>query len=389
VGGFGVGAGGGRILELMLFERLKVSGFLSFGAEGIDLELRPLNVLIGANGSGKSNLIEAFGVIKGAARHLTEGLNREGLAKEWLHKGKGEARFEAWVRADGPGPVLRHELVLLEQKGRLELGEERILDGGEGPVYDFREGNALLRNGRGIRADRVSREESVLTRLIDPENFVEFARLEASYRWMQMHRNFDFGHRSRMREAVSREIRSDHLMDGGQNVAAVLSQFPGAARREVVRCLRDVYEGIVDFQVRAGDSDIRLFVEEEGGIEIPMWRLSDGTLRYLCLLAILLHPEPPPFVVIEEPELGLHPDLIHLVAKLLRGASGRMQLVVTTHSRQLIDALGDEPEAVVVCEKQDGESRFERLDGERMKNWLDRYSLGELWGIGELGGNRW
>ncbi len=373
----------------MLFNRLKVSGFLSFGAEGIDLELRPLNVLIGANGSGKSNLIEAFGVIKWAARNLTEGLNREGLAKDWLHKGKGEARLEVWVNPVNPGPVLQHELVLREQNGRLELGGERILDGGASPVYDFQEGNPLLRNGRGIRADRLRRNESILTHLVDPESFPAFSRLEESYRWMQLHRNFDFGHLSRMRDAQSRDIRSDHLMDGGLNLAAVLSQFPGEARREVVRCLQVVYEGIVDFRVSSGGSDIRLFVEETGGLEVPIRRLSDGTLRYLYLLAILLHPDPPPFVVIEEPEMGLHPDLVHVITKLLRDASSRMQIVVTTHSRQLIDALSEEPEAVVVCEKEDGETRFERLDGERMKGWLDRYSLGELWGKGELGGNRW
>jgi predicted ATPase len=117
--------------------------------------------------------------------------------------------------------------------------------------------------------------------------------------------------------------------------------------------------------------------------------LSDGTLRYLCLLAILLHPDPPPFVAIEEPELGLHPDVIQHVATLLIDASRRTQLVVTTHSRRLIDELGDLPDSVVVCEKHDGESTFERLDGERMKHWLDRYTLGELWSSGELGGNRW
>jgi hypothetical protein len=64
-------------------------------------------------------------------------------------------------------------------------------------------------------------------------------------------------------------------------------------------------------------------------------------------------------------------------------------LVITTHSRMLIDALGDDPECVVVCEKHDGESTFERLDGERMNVWLEKYSLGELWSIGEIGGNRW
>lgn len=120
-----------------------------------------------------------------------------------------------------------------------------------------------------------------------------------------------------------------------------------------------------------------------------MSRLSDGTLRYLCLLSILMHPEPPPFVAIEEPELGLHPDAVAQIAELLVDASQRTQLVITTYSRMLIDALSDFPSSVVVCEKENGESRFERLDADKLRTWLDKYSLGDLWGSGELGGNRW
>ena len=94
-------------------------------------------------------------------------------------------------------------------------------------------------------------------------------------------------------------------------------------------------------------------------------------------------------IVIEEPELGLHPDVIPKLATLLIEASARSQIVVTTHSRMLIDALADDPESVIVCEKHNGQSTFERLDGERMKVWLEKYSLGDLWGKGEIGGNRW
>ena len=134
---------------------------------------------------------------------------------------------------------------------------------------------------------------------------------------------------------------------------------------------------------------MELFLEESDGRQIPATLLSDGTLRYLSLLAILLHPAPPPLIGLEEPELGLHPDVVAEIAKLLVQASARTQIVVTTHSRMLVDALTDHPSSVVVCEKDHGESRFERLDGTSLKAWLDKYSLGELWSSGELGGNRW
>ena len=117
--------------------------------------------------------------------------------------------------------------------------------------------------------------------------------------------------------------------------------------------------------------------------------MSDGTLRYLCLLAILCHPNPPPLVCLEEPELGLHPDILPKLADLLREASERCQLIVTTHSDTLVDALTDTPESVVICEKESGQTRMKRLDKEELSHWLEKYRLGELWSSGEIGGNRW
>jgi predicted ATPase len=145
----------------------------------------------------------------------------------------------------------------------------------------------------------------------------------------------------------------------------------------------------VDIHLTVDGGNVLLFLEETGGREIPASRLSDGTLRYLSLLAILLHPDPPPLVAIEEPELGLHADVMPHIADLLVRASSRSQLIVTTHSRLLVDALTDRPSAVVVCAKENGESRFERLDKTALAAWLDKYSLGNLWSMGELGGNRW
>jgi predicted ATPase len=127
----------------------------------------------------------------------------------------------------------------------------------------------------------------------------------------------------------------------------------------------------------------------EGDFTIPATRLSDGTLRYLCLLAILCDPDPPRLVCIEEPELGLHPDLVPKVADLLIDASRHMQLIVTTHSDALVDAMTERPEAILVCEKHAGQTRISRLDSEHLSTWLRQYRLGELWTRGELGGTRW
>jgi predicted ATPase len=117
--------------------------------------------------------------------------------------------------------------------------------------------------------------------------------------------------------------------------------------------------------------------------------LSDGTLRYLCLLAVLCDPWPAPFVAIEGPELGLHPDVLPSLADLLVDASSRTQLLVTSYSDDLVDALSETPESVVVCEASEGMTRLRRLSADELKPWLEKYRLGELWTRGDLGGTRW
>ena len=120
---------------------------------------------------------------------------------------------------------------------------------------------------------------------------------------------------------------------------------------------------------------------------IPATRLSDGTIRFMAILATLLAPHPPPLVCIEEPELGLHPDAVALIGELLIQASDRMQLVVTTHSESIVSALTSAPDAVVACERPGEATELRRLDPDKLTSWLDDYSLGDLWIMGELGAN--
>ena len=154
----------------------------------------------------------------------------------------------------------------------------------------------------------------------------------------------------------------------------------------MIEKLSDAYEGLTDFELNFEGGTVQVFFTE-GELAVPASRLSDGSLRYL--LAILLDPDPPPLVGIEEPEMGMHPDLVPKLADLLVDASRRCQLVVTTHSDILVDALSERPESVVVCEKHDGQTSMKRLDSSDLIHWLEKYRLGELWTSGELGGVRW
>jgi predicted ATPase len=133
---------------------------------------------------------------------------------------------------------------------------------------------------------------------------------------------------------------------------------------------------------------IQIFLHEDGlRTPIPATRLSDGTIRFIALLAILLKADAAPLICLEEPELGLHPDALTLIAGLLVEASQHTQLVVTSHSDVLVSALSEHAESVVICENVAGASRFSRLESDKLQFWMEKYKLGEIWRMGELGGN--
>lgn len=387
----------------MLIRRLRVSGLLSFGPKGIDLPLEDLNVLIGANGSGKSNLLEVLALLRASPTNLPEPVKEMGGVNEWLWKGP-ESRREASIDAVVDYPQgkmsVRHVLHVTEHGGRFEVADERIENerphaGMTDPYfyYRFQQGQPVLNDlsdrRRGLRRESVKPEQSILSQVRDPESYPVLHWLQQQYERIRLYRNWSFGPSAAWRREQTAHGRSDMLSDGGENLALVLSKIRSRVKNELIESLRRLFEGIEDIHLTVDGGNVLLFLEETGGREIPATRLSDGTLRYLSLLAILLHPDPPPLVAIEEPELGLHPDVMPHIADLLVRASSRSQLIVTTHSRLLVDALTDRPSAVVVCAKENGESRFERLDKTALAAWLDRYSLGNLWSMGELGGNRW
>ena len=414
----------------MLIHRLKVTGLLSFGPNGVDLPMKPLNVLIGPNGSGKSNFLEAMALLQAAPRGIAEPISRMGGVDNWLWKGAETLRSIGMEAEVGYpyGGVLRHSIVLSDRNGRPELIEERVEtsethanervalsyyrpppDGQA--ALEFAKANAeaaledskkKIRPGEWSAPRLVARyrtgavdfagefhpEQSLLSVAATPD-YPGLWYLKEHYQRIHLFRNWSFGPYAELRKNQSAHDRADFLNESGTNLALVLSNFPGENKRQFIAALQKLYDGIVDVNFPVVGGNVALFLEEGGNREIPATRLSDGTLRYLCLLAILLHPDPAPLVAIEEPELGLHPDLLPTVADLLIAASERCQLIVTTHSDVLVDALTDTPESVVVCEKHDGQTAMQRLDKDDLQKWLKDYTLGNLWSSGQLGGNRW
>lgn len=230
-----------------------------------------------------------------------------------------------------------------------------------------------------------------MAQLKDPETYPELAHISKLYEKITLYRDWTFSRKSSIRVPQSSDGRTDRLESDFSNLGLFLNKLRSypITKRRIIECLRDLYDGLTDFEVNIVSGGYLQILFTEGDYTISANRLSDGTLRYLCLLAILLDPTPPPLICIEEPELGLHPDILPKIVDLMKEASERTQLVVTTHSDIIIDALTDTPESVIVCEKHNGSTQMRRLNAEQLAPWLENYRLGALWSNGEIGGNRW
>jgi predicted ATPase len=361
----------------MLITHICPKSFLSFGPDNTGIDLRPLNVLIGPNGSGKSNLIEAVDILRSAPKEIGDVTRRGGGASEWIWNGnaRGSATVE-WIVNYGVD-LVSHQIVFSAPNRTFTIDAETV---------------AVLRQGEALTIGAPERSDrSLLADLSDPETCPELSWLARTYEKIRIYREWSFGRHALLSQTQAADGRSDLLEEDFSNLGLFLnrlqSRFP-AAKRAMLQALQDICAGITDFDTSVQVGAVQVCFTEGDRI-IPAARLSDGTLRYLCLLAILCDPEPPPLICIEKPELGLHPDILPNLADLLRAASTRTQLIVTTHSDILVDAMTDTPEAVVVCSKRDGQTSMERLNADNLRPWLERYRLGQLWTQGEIGGNRW
>lgn len=400
-----------------LIQSIRLQNFLSFGPDAGEIELKALNVLIGPNASGKSNLIEAVGFLRASPIDLTSPIRDGGGVAEWLWKGSqrtATAEVNALVYYPEGIMPLRHKISFTMVGQRFELVDEAVEN--ERPesfglkdvrfYYRYFNGHPVIsvysdraseagwrsRSERKLRREDLALDQSVLSQRKDPDQYPEITYLGNQYSKIKLYREWNLGRYTLPRLPQKADLPDDFLLEDISNLGLVLNNLehqPGV-RNLLLQKLKQFHESFTDISTKIHGGTVQIFLHEDELYQpVPATRLSDGTLRYLSLLAILCHPSPPPLVCIEEPELGLHPDILPTVAELLMEASHRMQLIVTTQSDILVDALTETPEAILVCEKHAGSTTMERLKKEELAKWLEKYALGELWRMGEIGGKRW
>ena len=397
-------------------QTIRLENLLSYGPDTEEIDLLPLNVLIGPNGSGKSNLIEALSLLEAAPHNLQRPIQVGGGTSEWLWKGIDKyptAVLEVTIENIFNETPIKYNMSFTGNgSGRFVLIDERIEDSKSSKrygkinfYYRYQEGSPILnakvpaKTGTSHKwqerelGEKLSHEQSILSQIRDPDVYPILAFITDHFRaGIHFYREWNFGRYDAGRRPIPIDQPSFRLSEDASNLSLVLHNLINEPTlgNKIIDEFRLFYPQAdnIGFAIEGGILRIYLF---EKGFKRPisMSSFSDGMLRYLSLLTILCHPDPPPVTCIEEPEIGLHPDIIIEVARLLIEASSKSQIIVTTHSDILVDALTDVPEAIIVCEKPTTSTHLSRLDKDKLKPWLEKHRLGDLWTSGQLGGNLW
>ncbi len=355
----------------MKLNKIILKGFKSI--RELELELRPLNVLIGPNGVGKSNFIGAFKLLNEMVEgNLQNSIARGGGAGTFLHFGEkvtDKIEVELHFGANGYFCVLA--------------------PAADGSLFFEKEQNLFWGNSVDRHAEPLGKghKESKLSPDISPISRYVFPALKS---WKVYH----FHDTSDTAKVKSIGDINDnlYLRSDASNLAAFLYSLKYGSFKSYYESIRDQVRQVAPFfddfllrPDRTNENKIRLEWREKGS-DYPFmaYHLSDATLRFICLVTLLLQPHPPSTILIDEPELGLHPYAITVLASLFKSASHSTQLIVSTQSVPLVNQL--QPEDIIVVDRTEGQSTFRHLDPEEMIDWLDDYGLGDLWEKNLLGG---
>ncbi len=385
---------------MTIFEKIRIKGFRRLF--DVDLNLRPLNVVIGANGSGKTSILDVFSMLAASASgKLNETMSQLGgvesnftnLIISTEAKAKSLA-FELEMGVAGHKP-LQYSITLTNQGIGYEISDESLVQW-QNKTQPFKHLQAHFADvkyfepppkGMLVRPNwDYSLKESALSQIPkmfrEPEDFRKRLGSSTHYHVLDVSRRAPIRLPQQMRDA----------------------KLPGHDGQDIVSCLytiretdRDHFELIeatlkagfptferLNFPPVAAGTLAMTWKDSTSSTPFYMHQLSEGTLRFLWLTTLLLSPGLTEVTMIDEPEVSLHPELLCTLAELLRNASKRTQLIVATHADRLVRFL-EPSEVLTVNIGEGGASELIWADTIDLENWLDEYTLDEIWANGQLG----
>lgn len=351
-------------------DRLTIRGFKSI-RELDNFELKNLNVIIGANGAGKSNFVEFFRVLNHVVLgYVNIGIKERGGISDFLFNGrKVTEKMEFETRFQERG--YRFDIIPDASDGCLLVNEARYYQHGSSGWWTF---NNSIDGKSRLTAEAMGNSP-------DSKYSIPVYNIIVSWKVYHFH---DTTSTAPMRHS---EIIEDNkqLRYNASNIAPFLLEIRNnnpQIYQEIVNVVRIVLPFFDDFLLATKSLGEKTTVnlswtQKHSDYPMQPYHLSDGSIRFICLATALLQPNPPSTIIIDEPELGLHPSALGILAELIESAAQETQVIVATQSPALIDYFSIED--IVVVNRKDGASTFERLKEEDFNVWLEEYTIGELW----------
>ncbi|PWK22648.1 putative ATPase [Arcicella aurantiaca] len=341
----------------------------------MELKLLPINVLIGANGAGKSNFINFFKLIYNIyTQNLQNYIAEEAGAENVLYNGLKESeRLLGRIEFDNTNA---YSFTLKpNQQGYLffEFDITRFHHGYGKTDWDE------VSLGNGYLESRLKNEEG--------------GRYKYVKKYMSSFKIFHFHDTSKTAKIKQKCNIDDNqfLFEDAGNLAAYLyflqEKHPKSFKKieMIIRSVAPYFDCFVLEPDRIREDKIQLsWRQKDSDMNLYAMQLSDGTLRFMALATLLLQPELPSTIIIDEPELGLHPFAINKLAGLIKKASAQSQIIISTQSINLVDNFS--PEDIITVDREDNQSVFVRQNSESLKDWLREYSIGDLWNKNVIGG---
>jgi predicted ATPase len=347
--------------------RIVLKGFRSI--REMDIELKPINLLIGANGAGKSNFLSFFRFVREATqRNLQHFVRLQGGADKVLHFGRKRTKTVEFSFAFADctyGATLEG------------TRDNQIVFAGERWSSTEQDGPTISTFGGAESALGHSSGNPLSAQVVDRMN---------GWRVYHFHDTTD----AAPVKGTTGVDQAGTLYSDASNLAAFLRGIrPSPAYDRILRTVQRVAPFIKDFVLEPEDEANRFvrFRWSHTSAEriFDVSDLSDGTLRFICLTTLLLQPSLPAIIIIDEPELGLHPAALNILAGMIQSVSARTQIIASTQSVTLTNQFGVDD--IVVVDRKDEASVFRRLHIAELEGWLGEYSIGDLWEKNVIGGN--
>ena len=362
-----------------MISRIKIENYKSI--RNLDFEMKPINILIGANGVGKSNFINFFNFLKQIHdQKLQLHVAEEGGSDNILHFGSKESEHLVG-------------LVTFDNKNGYYF---KLRPSKDNKLYFEYEGSDFNKEfyGKKDRSTNVDWLTNVWSKgnfessLIEQKSTINIYVSEYMNSFKVFHFH-DTSKTSKMRKAAQINDNS-FFREDASNLSAYLywmQEKHPLNFKKIERVVNSVAPFFEKFNLqpdRLNPDMIRLEWQEKGSEYFNAMHLSDGTLRFIALATLLLQPEAPQIIIIDEPELGLHPFAINKLAGLIQKASANSQVIISTQSVNLVDNFV--PEDIITVDRKDGQSVFKRLSSEELKEWLSEYNISDLWNKNVIGG---